>query len=89
MAKKPFMGIHKSHVGFCSPMTKATCTPRRKALARTLKKHHGFHKKETGGVVEQSEDNQTADPVIPSAKTGKKIGKLPKRVMKKKKDCNC
>lgn len=24
-------------------MTKSTCTPKRKALAKTLKKHHGFH----------------------------------------------
>lgn len=25
------------HTGACSPMTKASCTPRRKALARRLK----------------------------------------------------
>lgn len=35
--------------GLCTPMTKSTCTPRRKALARTFKKHHGFH--EEGGKV--------------------------------------
>jgi hypothetical protein len=30
--------IDPSHEGFCTPMTKKTCTPRRKALAKTLKK---------------------------------------------------
>jgi hypothetical protein len=30
-------------------MTKSTCTPRRKALAKTFKKHHGFH--ENGGDI--------------------------------------
>lgn len=44
MAKKRFMGINPAHKGYCTPMSKKTCTPRRKALARTLKKHHGFHK---------------------------------------------
>ena len=39
-----FMGINPAHKGYCTPMTKSTCTPRRKALALTLKKHHGFHK---------------------------------------------
>lgn len=44
--------VNPSHKGYCTPMTKATCTPRRKALARTFKKHHGFHKKEEGGPLE-------------------------------------
>ena len=35
--------VNKKHIGFCSPMTKSTCTPKRKALAMTFKKHHGFH----------------------------------------------
>jgi hypothetical protein len=30
--------IKPSHEGYCTPMTKATCTPKRKALAKTLKK---------------------------------------------------
>jgi hypothetical protein len=34
-------------------MTKSTCTPKRKAFAMTMKKHHGFHKKE-GGVLMQN-----------------------------------
>lgn len=42
--------VNPKHKGYCTPMTKSTCTPRRKALARTFKKHHGFHK-ENGGEV--------------------------------------
>lgn len=30
--------IKPSHEGYCTPMTKKTCTPKRKALAKTLKK---------------------------------------------------
>ena len=30
--------INPKHKGFCTPMTKKTCTPKRKALAMTLKK---------------------------------------------------
>ena len=30
--------INPKHKGYCTPMTKKTCTPRRKALAVTLKK---------------------------------------------------
>jgi|694.fasta_scaffold150912_3 hypothetical protein len=30
--------INPAHKGFCTPMTKPTCTPKRKALAITLKK---------------------------------------------------
>jgi hypothetical protein len=29
--------INPKHKGFCTPMTKPTCTPKRKALAKTLK----------------------------------------------------
>jgi hypothetical protein len=29
--------IKTSHKGFCSPMSKSTCTPKRKALAKRLK----------------------------------------------------
>jgi hypothetical protein len=29
--------INPKHSGFCSPMSKKTCTPRRKALAKRLK----------------------------------------------------
>lgn len=37
--------VNKDHVGFCTPITKKTCTPARKAFAMTMKKHHGFNKK--------------------------------------------
>jgi len=30
--------INPAHKGYCTPMTKKTCTPKRKALAMTLKK---------------------------------------------------
>lgn len=30
--------INPKHKGYCTPMSKPTCTPKRKALARTLKK---------------------------------------------------
>lgn len=35
--------INPAHKGYCTPMTKSTCTGRRRALAMTFKKHHGFH----------------------------------------------
>ncbi len=48
-----FMGINPKHKGWCTPMSKSTCTGARRRLAITLKKHHGFHKKkEMGGPVE-------------------------------------
>lgn len=30
--------VDPDHAGFCTPMTKKTCTPRRKALAKRFKK---------------------------------------------------
>jgi hypothetical protein len=30
--------VNPKHKGYCTPVTKKTCTPKRKALARTLKK---------------------------------------------------
>lgn len=35
--------INPKHKGYCTPMSKPTCTGRRRALALTFKKHHGFH----------------------------------------------
>lgn len=43
--------VNPAHKGYCTPMTKSTCTPHRKALAKTFKKHHGFHKKAEGGII--------------------------------------
>ena len=48
--------VNPKHKGFCTPMTKSTCTPKRKALARTFKKHHGFHK-EDGGSMDPNAQN--------------------------------
>ena len=39
--------VNPKHVGACSPITKKSCTPKRKAFAMTMKKHHGFHKKKS------------------------------------------
>lgn len=37
--------INPEHKGYCTPMTKPTCTPKRKALAKTLKKMAKARKK--------------------------------------------
>lgn len=44
--------VNPKHKGYCTPMTKSTCTPKRKAFAMTMKKHHGFHKAQDGAMVE-------------------------------------
>ena len=46
-AKKNWLAkaVNPKHVGFCTPVTKKTCTPKRKAFAMMMKKKHGFHKK--------------------------------------------
>jgi hypothetical protein len=35
--------INPKHKGFCTPITKKTCTPRRKALALRFKKGGDLH----------------------------------------------
>ncbi len=35
--------VNPSHRGYCTPMTKATCTPRRRAFAERVKREGGFH----------------------------------------------
>lgn len=47
--------VNPKHKGYCTPMTKSTCTPRRKAFAKTMKKHHGFHK--NGGIIPDNMSN--------------------------------
>lgn len=46
MAKKNWIkrAVNPAHKGFCTPMTKTTCTPRRKALAKRFKKGGDLHK---------------------------------------------
>jgi hypothetical protein len=57
--------VNPAHKGYCTPMSKSTCTPRRKALARTFKKHHGFYEDggPTGTIAEQFSNfsNQAMD----------------------------
>lgn len=80
--------VNPAHKGYCTPMTKETCTPKRKALAKTFKK---MAKKEMGGEVaskiekkpvdtyntvqsyKDGTDNKRNAPVIANAKTGKKL----------------
>ena len=38
--------VNPEHKGFCSPMSKSTCTPHRKALAKRFKKGGDLHKDE-------------------------------------------
>lgn len=48
------MGINPDHKGYCTPMSKPTCTPRRKALAKRLKPGGDLYKgkkKQYGGVA--------------------------------------
>lgn len=40
--------VNPKHKGYCTPLSNPKCTPRRKALAKTFKKHHGFHKQNGG-----------------------------------------
>lgn len=56
--------VNPEHEGYCTPMTKSTCTPRRKAFAMTMKEHHGFHKKD-GGDIENS--------YVPISQNGSKL----------------
>lgn len=36
--------VNPDHEGYCTPMSKSTCTGHRRAFALTMKKHHGFHR---------------------------------------------
>lgn len=44
--------VNPAHKGYCTPMSKSTCTGHRRAFALMMKKKHGFHKKEDGGTIE-------------------------------------
>jgi hypothetical protein len=43
----------KAHKGYCTPMTKSTCTPKRAALARTFKKMAKSRKGKEGMYMAQ------------------------------------
>lgn len=63
MAKKWLQkAINPKHAGYCTPMTKSTCTPARKALARRLKPGGDLYSgkkqkkpkgKQSGGLIEK------------------------------------
>lgn len=36
--------VNPKHKGYCTPISKSTCTPARKRFAQMMKKKHGFHK---------------------------------------------
>lgn len=69
------MGINPDHKGYCTPMSKPTCTPRRKALAKRLKpggdlyKGKNMEKKQQGGPLKELNDMQYA-------RKGKAVGSL-------------
>jgi len=69
------MGINPKHEGYCTPMSKPTCTPRRKALAKRLKpggdlyKGKSMKKKQQGGPLKELNDMQYA-------KRGKAVGSI-------------
>lgn len=50
--------INPKHKGFCTPMSKPTCTGRRRALALLFKRKHGFHKHQAGGEYLQGFEMQ-------------------------------
>lgn len=39
--------VNPKHKGYCTPMTKKTCTGARKRFAQMMKKKHGFHGKKS------------------------------------------
>lgn len=42
--------VNPKHKGYCTPMTKSTCTPHRKALAKRFKSGE-FRKHRLGGLI--------------------------------------
>lgn len=63
--------INPKHKGYCTPMTKSTCTPHRKALAKTFKKHHGFHKAQDGfSMNDIPQENATQIDMMPYQSQG-------------------
>ncbi len=53
MAKKNWIqdAVNPKHKGYCTPMTKKTCTPHRKALAKRFKSGE-FKKHANGGSID-------------------------------------
>lgn len=60
--------VNPKHEGYCTPMTKSTCTPKRKALAKTFKSMGKDRKKhESGGVLD------FLTPLLESFKSGGEV----------------
>lgn len=60
--------VNPKHKGYCTPMTKSTCTPRRKALARTFKKmakrrQEGGNSQEEAMMQQQMMQQQEVNPL--------------------------
>lgn len=74
--------VNPAHKGYCTPMTKSTCTGHRRAFALTMKKHHGFHHKGAGGLMKYAYggtiDDQTSEknPLTEMATEGGNAKKL-------------
>ena len=43
--KKSGFNLNPAHKGFCTPLSKKTCTGKRRQFALNAKKSHGFRKK--------------------------------------------
>lgn len=71
--------INPKHKGYCTPMTKSTCTPRRKALAKTLKKMAKRRKGENG--VEMPEQDAQMEQIMAMAMQAIQQGASPQEVM--------
>ena len=63
--------VDPNHTGYCTPMTKSTCTPRRKALAQRFKKglENENHKVQTRSYTTANDlaqdPNIVRDPEVP------------------------
>lgn len=82
--------VNPEHKGYCTPMTKSTCTGARRRFALTMKKHHGFHEK--GGALYNASQLEVAPPAqeymnrqdgknphIPGYKSGGKLTAIRKK----------
>ena len=75
MAKWLQKALNPKHAGFCSPMSKSTCTPRRKALAMRFKKGD-LHKESAQQIAARLlEDDAPKDDDQRCPQCGAKRGK--------------
>src|SRR6478609_1953584 len=70
--------INPKHKGYCTPMTKSTCTPKRRALAKTFKKHHGFHHAQDGLNLDQYNTQPFNSPSQGGGYQSLNLGQSPK-----------